>query len=151
MRRESRDACVLKSQVPSLLRSMPVRIAGVTLPDQKRVGVALTRIFGIGTSLSTKILQKVQVDPMTRTKDLTEKETAAIRDTITGGFVIEGALRREIVENIRRMKEVGSYRGQRHMRRLPVRGQRTRTNSRTVRGNVRKTAGSGRRTAAEKT
>lgn len=130
---------------------MPVRIAGVTLPEQKRVGIALTRLFGVGTSLSIKILLEAGVDPSARIKDLTEKESSAIRDVIAKGILVEGELRREVVENIRRLKETGSYRGQRHIRRLPVHGQRTRTNSRTVRGNVRKTAGSGRRSPAEKT
>lgn len=130
---------------------MPVRIAGITLPDHKRVGIALTRLFGVGTSLSIKILREAGVDPSARIKDLTEKESSAIRDVISKGILVEGELRREVVENIRRLKETGSYRGQRHIRRLPVYGQRTRTNSRTVRGNVRKTAGSGRRSPAEKT
>lgn len=130
---------------------MAVRVAGVTLPEHKPVGIALTRLFGLGTSLSLQILRQAGVDPETRTKDLTEKEVTVIRDIIVRERTVEGELRREVVESIRRLKEIGSYRGQRHSRRLPVRGQRTRTNSRTVRGNVRKTAGSGRRTAAEKT
>jgi len=130
---------------------MPVRIASITLPEQKRIGIALTSLYGIGLSLSLKILSEAGVDSATRTKDLTEKEAAAIRDIIAKKIVIEGTLRRETVESIRRLKEIGSYRGQRHIRRLPARGQRTRTNSRTVRGNVRKTAGSGRRSPSEKT
>lgn len=131
---------------------MPIRIAGVTLPDEKRVGVALTRLYGVGRSLSAKILTAAGVAPLARMKDLTEKEAAAIRDAIAArGILLEGDLRREAAENIRRLKEIGAYRGIRHSKRLPVRGQRTRTNSRTVRGNVRRTAGSGRRAAAEKT
>ncbi len=130
---------------------MPVRIAGVILPEQKRIYIALARIYGIGDSLSRQVLQKTGVDPMTRTKELTEKESGAIRDYIAEHLRVEGELKREVVEGIRRLKDINAFRGMRHARRLPVRGQRTRTNSRTVRGNVRKTAGSGRRTAAEKT
>lgn len=130
---------------------MSVRIAGVTLPDHKHVGVALTRIRGIGNRASQSILSAVGVKPEERVRDLTERETSAIRETIERSYRVEGELRRLEQDNIRRLKEIGSYRGVRHMRRLPVRGQRTRTNSRTVRGNIRKTAGSGRRTAAEKT
>lgn len=130
---------------------MPVRIAGIPLPDEKRIAIALTAVYGIGRSQSTRILAAAKVDPFTRTKDLTERDAAAIREQIDSGLRVEGELRREVAENIRRLKEIGSFRGSRHARRLPVRGQRTRTNSRTVRGNVRKTAGSGRRSPAEKT
>jgi len=130
---------------------MAVRIAGVVLPDQKRVEIALTRIYGIGRRSSVRILQKAGVNPMTRCRELTEKESGAIRSLIEREYRTEGELRRETLQNIRRLKEIGAYRGVRHARRLPVHGQRTRTNSRTVRGNVRKTAGSGRRKAAEKT
>lgn len=131
-------------------RVMAVRIAGITLPDQQRVGVAITRIYGIGSSLGRRLLQEARVDPLLRTKDLTAEQAAVIRDLIEERYRVEGELRREVVENIRRLKEIGSYRGLRHSKRLPVRGQRTRTNSRTVRGNVRKTAGSGKRQAREK-
>ncbi len=131
---------------------MPIRIAGVTLPEQKRIGIALTYLYGIGSSLSERLLARAGVDPTARTRDLTEKEVAAIREAITAADVrVEGELRRDVLDHIRRLKEIGSFRGVRHIRRLPVRGQRTRTNSRTVRGNVRKTAGSGRQKAAEKT
>lgn len=130
---------------------MAVRIAGVVLPDQKRVEIALTRIYGIGRRTSVRILQKAGVDPATHCRELTEKESGAIRSLIEREHRTEGELRREILQNIRRLKEIGAYRGVRHARRLPARGQRTRTNSRTVRGNIRKTAGSGRRKAAEKT
>lgn len=130
---------------------MAVRIAGVVLPDQKRVEIALTRIYGIGRRTSVRILQRAGVDPATRCRELTEKESGTIRSLIEREHRTEGELRREILQNIRRLKEIGAYRGVRHARRLPARGQRTRTNSRTVRGNIRKTAGSGRRKAAEKT
>ena len=130
---------------------MAVRIAGVILPDQKHVEIALTRIYGIGRRSSVLILQKAGVNPLTRCRELTEKEAGTIRSLIEQEYRTEGELRRETLQNIRRLKEIGAYRGTRHARRLPVRGQRTRTNSRTVRGNIRKTAGSGRRKAAEKT
>lgn len=129
---------------------MPVRIAGIILPEHKRVEIALTRVYGIGRSLSEKILSRAGVDPAVRVKNLTEKEAGAIRGVLEGGVSVEGELRREITENIRRLKEINCFRGVRHIRRLPVRGQRTRTNSRTVRGNIRKTAGSGRRAAPDK-
>lgn len=130
---------------------MSVRISGVILPDQKRVEIALTRVYGIGRSLSGKILSRAGVDPSVKVKDLTDKEAGAIRELIERETPVEGELRRDIADNIRRLKDINCYRGTRHMRRLPVHGQRTKTNSRTVRGNVRRTAGSGRRAAAEKT
>jgi small subunit ribosomal protein S13 len=130
---------------------MAVRIAGVVIPDVKRVEVALTSVYGVGHSTSRQILQKAGVDFDTRTKDLTEREVAKILDLIESTYRVEGDLRREVVTNIRRLKDIGCYRGLRHMKHLPVRGQRTRTNCRTVRGNVRRTAGSGRRAAAGKT
>lgn len=129
---------------------MAVRIAGVILPDQKRVEIALTRIYGIGRSTSLRVLKDADVNPFARCVDLTEKEANRIRELIEERFRTEGELRREVIQNIRRLKEIGSYRGTRHARALPTRGQRTRTNSRTVRGNVRRTAGSGRRRAPEK-
>ncbi|MDP3685569.1 MAG: 30S ribosomal protein S13 [bacterium] len=129
---------------------MPVRIAGIILPEQKRVEIALTRVYGIGRTLSGKILTQAGVDPSVRVKDLTDKEANAIRGILESGAPVEGELRREAAENIRRLKEINCFRGVRHIRRLPVRGQRTRTNSRTVRGNIRKTAGSGRRLASDK-
>lgn len=130
---------------------MPVRIAGIVLPDQKRMGIALTRIYGIGRSASLRILDAAGVDPRARCRDLSERDVARIREIIDGQHRTEGELRREVLQNVRRLKEIGAYRGVRHTRRLPVRGQRTRTNSRTVRGNIRKTAGSGKRKAQEKT
>lgn len=129
---------------------MPVRIAGITLPEHKRVDIALTRVYGIGRSLSGKILSQAGVDRAVRVKDLTDKETNAIRGVLENGIPVEGELRRGIIEDIRRLKDINCFRGVRHIRRLPVRGQRTRTNSRTVRGNIRKTAGSGRRASPDK-
>ncbi len=129
---------------------MAVRIAGVVLPAEKHIVVALTYVYGIGRSTSAQILAAAEVDPDARTKDLTESEASQIRDLVERKYRVEGDLRREVGGNIRRLKDIGAYRGLLHMRHLPARGQRTRTNSRTVRGNVRKTAGSGRRAAGEK-
>ncbi len=126
------------------------RIAGVTLPLNKRIEVALTYIYGVGLPLSVKILEAAKVDKNKRTKELTEEEVNKIRDLVKG-YPVEGDLRREVMNNVRRLKEIGAYRGIRHSRRLPVRGQRTKTNSRTVRGNVRKTMGSGKKSANQKT
>lgn len=128
------------------------RIAGVNLPNEKRVEVALTYIYGIGLTLSQDILAKTKIDPNTRTKELTDTQVQQLRNEIEkGGLKIEGELKRDILSNIKRLKEIGSYRGNRHARHLPVRGQRTKTNTRTVRGNVRKTMGSGRKIATQKT
>lgn len=130
---------------------MAVRIAGVTLPSQKRIEASLPYIYGVGLSRAQQILKAVKIDPNKRTSELTESEVNKLKEYIEGNFKVEGALRQEVVQNIKRLKEIQAYRGVRHIRGLPVRGQRTKTNSRTVRGNVRKTAGSGRRPAAEKT
>lgn len=127
------------------------RIAGVNIPNEKRIEAALPFIYGIGLSLSKKILAAVGVNPDKRTKDLTETEVNRLREYIEKNYKVEGSLRQQVLLNIKRLKEIGSYRGIRHIRGLPVRGQRTKTNSRTRRGNVRKTAGSGRKTSAEKT
>ncbi len=126
------------------------RIAGVNLPPNKRVEIGLTYIFGIGRSLSNQILKTVGVNPDKRVKDLTSQEVEKIKEIIEKNYKVEGELKREITANIRRLKEIGCYRGVRHAKHLPVRGQRTKTNSRTVRGNVRKTMGSGRRPPAKK-
>lgn len=128
-----------------------VRIAGVSLPQTKRIEAALPYIFGVGLPAAKKILALVKVDPNKRTSELTEVEVAHIRDYIEKNYTVEGALRQQISTNIKLKKEIGSYQGIRHMRGLPVRGQRTKTNSRSRRGNVRKTAGSGRKSASEKT
>lgn len=131
---------------------MAARIAGVTLPNNKRIEVALMYLYGVGLSLAQKILAQAKVNPNTRAKDLTEAEVNTIKTTIDNlGVKIEGDLRREIFSNIKRLKEINAYRGTRHMKHLPVRGQSTKTNSRTVRGNVRRTMGSGRKSAAQKT
>lgn len=128
-----------------------VRIAGVTLPQQKRIEAALPYIFGVGWPASKRILNAVKVDPNKRASELSEAEVARIREFIEKNYTVEGALKQQISSNIKLKKEIGSYQGIRHIRGLPVRGQRTKTNSRTRRGNVRKTAGSGRRPSAEKT
>jgi small subunit ribosomal protein S13 len=126
------------------------RIAGVTLPDNKCVKISLTYVFGIGVSTSKKILEELSIDPEVRMKDISEIDINRLREAVEKKYRVEGDLRHEIKMNIRRLKEIGSYRGTRHSKNLPVRGQRTKTNNRTVRGNVRKTTGSGRRTV-EKT
>ncbi len=128
-----------------------VRIAGATLPANKRVEIALTYLYGIGLTLSQKVLTCAQIDLNTRVKDLTDVQANKIRELVEKSYKVEGDLKREVLMNIKRLKEIGAYRGARHSKNLPTRGQRTRTNSRTVRGNVRKTMGSGRKSAAEKT
>lgn len=130
---------------------MAVRLAGVSLPNNKRIEIALTYIYGIGRSRSLKILNDVGIDRNTKTQDIQEAEVNKLRQALEGKFLVEGDLRRDVMLNIKRLKEIGSYRGSRHAKSLPVRGQRTKTNSRTVRGNVRKTMGSGRKAASEKT
>lgn len=130
---------------------MAVRIAGVTIPNEKRVEIALTYIYGIGRSKANVILKQAKVDPNKRVKNLSEEEANRLRELIEKQNKVEGELKREILSNIKRLKEIGSYRGLRHSRSLPTRGQRTKTNSRTVRGNVRKTAISGRKPPAQKT
>lgn len=127
------------------------RIAGINIPNEKRIEAALPYIYGVGLTLSKKILAATNVDPNKRTKDLSEPELNKIREYVEKNFKVEGQLRQQVLLNIKRLKEIAAYRGIRHMRGLPVRGQRTKTNSRTRRGNVRKTAGSGRKSAAEKT
>lgn len=131
---------------------MVVRIAGVTLPQNKRIAIALTYVYGIGIARAAQILKLAEIDGNTRTQHLTESQINELRTSIEkGGYSIEGDLHREIGANIRRLKEIGSYRGSRHAKGLPVRGQRTKTNSRSVRGNVRRTMGSGRKPSAQKT
>lgn len=126
------------------------RIAGVNIPDNKRIEIALTYIFGIGKSTSGVILDGLKIDKNIRAKDLTSEQVNALKNAIEDEYKIEGELKHEIRMNIRRLKEIGCYRGMRHQRGLPTRGQRTKTNTRTIRGNVRHTMGSGRRTV-EKT
>jgi small subunit ribosomal protein S13 len=110
------------------------RIAGAEIPDEKKVNVSLTYIYGIGSTSAKKILQATAINPDTRVRDLTESEIAQLRETIEQQYTIEGDLRREIAMNIKRLMDIGSYRGLRHRRGLPVRGQRSRTNSRTRKG-----------------
>ena len=121
------------------------RIAGVNIPLNKHIVIALTYVYGVGPTTAKTILKQANVKEDIRTKDLTEDQVKAIRDLLEKGRRLEGDLRRDVMSNVKRLKEIGAYRGTRHARHLPVRGQRTKTNSRTVRGNVRKTTGSGRR------
>lgn len=121
-----------------------MRILGITVPNEKRLEIGLTCLYGIGISSTRKILDQVSIDRGKRAKDLTSDEENKIRNVIEG-MTIEGNLKREVSGNIKRLKDIKAYRGIRHIKRLPVRGQRTKTNSRTVRGNVRKTMASGRR------
>jgi len=123
---------------------MAVRIAGVNIPNEKRIGIALTYIYGIGRTRSNKILETAKVDKDIRVKDLEESDVNLLRELVEKKFTVEGDLRREVQSNIKRLKEIGCYRGLRHAKHLPVRGQRTKTNSRTVRGNKRMTAVSGK-------
>ncbi len=122
-----------------------MRISGVNVPDNKKIFVALGYLFGVGPSLAAKILETAKVDLQKRAKDLVPDEVNRIQSVIEKNYKIEGELRQVIKQNIGRLKEIKAYRGLRHLKKLPVHGQRTKTNSRTVRGNVRKTAGSGRR------
>ena len=127
------------------------RIAGVNIPENKQIEIALTYIYGIGRSLARKTLIKAQIEPTKKASELTSQEVAKLKDTIEKDYKVEGELRRELMTNIKRLKDVGAWRGIRHTKGLPTRGQRTRTNTRTVRGNVRKTVGSGRKPAATST
>jgi small subunit ribosomal protein S13 len=126
------------------------RIAGIDLPRNKRVEVGLTYIFGIGRSTSREILSQTGVNPDTRVKDLAEAEVSRLREVINADYKVEGDLRREVSQNIKRLQEIGCYRGLRHRQNLPVRGQRTRTNARTKRGPRRTVPGRGRRRGARK-
>ena len=126
-----------------------MRILGITIPNNKHLDIGLTSLYGIGISRARMILKEVNIDPTIKSDSLTVDQENAIRKVIES-MTIEGTLKREISANVKRLKDIKAYRGIRHMRRLPVNGQRTKTNSRTVRGNVRKTMGSGRR-KAEKT
>jgi small subunit ribosomal protein S13 len=125
------------------------RIAGVDLPKNKRTEIALTYIYGIGRTSSQKILDQAEINPSVRVKDLTEEDATRLRVIIDREYKVEGDLRREVTQNVKRLQEIGSYRGLRHRRGLPVRGQRTRTNARTKRGSRRTVAGK-RRSRAKK-
>lgn len=127
------------------------RIAGVSIPPDKRIEIALTYIYGIGRPLAKQILTQAKINPDTRTAKLTSEEENHLREIVEKNYKVEGEIRRETILNIKRLKEVSSHRGIRHTKNLPVRGQRTKTNSRTVRGNVRVTVGSGRKKSSEKT
>jgi len=124
------------------------RIAGINIPENKQILIALTYIYGIGLALARKILTTAGVEFQKRARDLTPEEISKIKETIEKKYKIEGELKREIITNIKRLKDISSWRGIRHIKNLPVRGQRTKTNTRTVRGNVRKTVGSGRKPPA---
>ncbi len=121
-----------------------MRILGINIPNEKRLDIGLTSLYGVGRATANKVLKQVKVDPSTKSKDLSIDQENAIRKLIEE-MTIEGNLRREIASNVKRLKDIKAYRGVRHMRKLPVKGQRTKTNSRTTRGNVRNTMASGRR------
>lgn len=121
-----------------------MRILGITLPDNKQAQYGLTAIYGVGLSRARSILEQAKVDPIKKIKEITAEEEAIVRK-LTEDFKLEGNLKREVSQNIKRLKDIGSYRGSRHAHGLPTRGQRTKTNSRTVRGNKRNTMASGRR------
>jgi small subunit ribosomal protein S13 len=126
-----------------------IRIAGVNLPDEKRIEIALTYVFGIGPSTSKKILKKLEISTALRTKELSTEQANKLREEVEQKYKVEGELKHEVKMNIKRLREIGCYRGIRHQRGLPTHGQRTKTNSRTVRGNTRKTMGSGRRSESK--
>ncbi len=122
-----------------------MRIIGINIPDEKKINIALTYLYGVGRTSAFRILAEAKINPDKRTKDLTGEEVSKIQSALEKNFKIEGELRQIVKQNINRLKDIKAYRGIRHIRKLPARGQRTKSNSRTVRGNVRKTAGSGRR------
>lgn len=126
-----------------------MRILGVTIPEDKRLEISLTAVYGVGRPRAKDILREVGIEASKRAKELTADQEASIRKAVEK-YTLEGDLKREISMSIKRLKDIKAYRGTRHMKKLPVRGQRTKTNSRTVRGNVRKTMGSGRRKAEKK-
>jgi len=128
-----------------------MRVAGMTIPREKKVVVSLTYLFGVGLAVAKKILATAKIDEDTRVKDLTQEQEDVIRTIVEKQYKTEGELRREVQGNIKRLKDIKCYRGIRHIRHLPVRGQATRSNSRTVRGNKRNMATSGRKISAQKT
>ncbi len=128
-----------------------MRVAGVIIPKEKRIVISLTYIYGIGPTTAKSILSQTNIDENTRTKDLTREQEDLLRNVIEQKYKTEGDLRREVASNVKRLKDIKAYRGVRHSRRLPTRGQRTKTNSRTVRGNKRNIATSGKKPAAQKT
>lgn len=122
-----------------------MRILGINIPDDKRIDVSLMYFYGIGRARAAEVCDRCHIDPSKRAKTLLPEEVNKIKEYIEKNFKTEGELRQLVRSNISRLKDIGSYRGMRHARKLPVRGQRTKTNSRTVRGNLRKTVGSGKR------
>ncbi len=126
-----------------------MRILGITIPDAKRLEISLTTLYGIGRARAIFILKEAKIDPSVKAKDLTVDQENNIRKIIET-LKIEGDLKREVASNIKRLKDIKTYRGSRHAKRLPARGQRTKTNSRTIRGNTRKTMGSGRKKEEKK-
>lgn len=127
------------------------RIAGINIPENKQILISLTYIYGIGLALSKKILAEAKINPTSRAKELSPEEVGRLKEIIEKKHRVEGELRRDVMMNIKRLKDISSWRGFRHAKGLPVRGQRTKTNTRTVRGNVRKTVGSGRKPPPEPT
>ncbi len=127
-----------------------MRIIGITIPDNKRLEIALTEVYGIGFSRAGEILDALSIDRGKRSNELTDDEEVKIRKYIEENYIIEGDLRRRVSSDIKRQQDIKSYRGMRHSRKLPCRGQRTKTNSRTRRGNIRKTMGTGRRKTEKK-
>jgi small subunit ribosomal protein S13 len=127
------------------------RIVGITIPDNKQILIALTYIYGIGPTLSRKVLKQAAISETRKAGELTADEISRLKEIIEKNYKIEGDLRREIMMNVKRLKDISCWRGVRHLKGLPARGQRTKTNNRTIRGNVRKTVGSGRKPAAEAT
>ncbi len=128
-----------------------MRISGINIPNDKKIGISLRYLYGVGPTLAKKILAAAKIDENIRTKELTPDDEDKLRAIVEKSYKTEGDLRREVAANIKRLKDIKAFRGIRHMRHLPVRGQRTKTNSRTVRGNVRKTAVSGKKLTGQKT
>ena len=128
-----------------------MRISGINIPNEKKIEISLRYVFGIGPTLARKVLESAKIDGNIRTKNSTNEQQDTIRAIVEKTYKIEGDLRREIQSNVKAMKDIKCFRGIRHMKHLPVRGQRTKTNSRTVRGNVRKTAVSGKKPSGLKT
>ncbi len=153
----ARDACISFVRIRAInsardkIERIVMRIAGAIVPDHKRVEIALTYIFGIGRTRARDIVRQAKISPDIRVKDLASEQANAIREIVEKQYRVEGDLRREIQGHIKRLRDIRTYRGVRHMKRLPVRGQSTKRNSRTVRGNVKKSIGSGRQRAASKT
>lgn len=149
---EEKDGCIVFAGPPNISRdrNKMSRISGINIPDNKRIEIALTYIYGIGSALSKLVLKTTGVNPDKKAKDLTSEEINKLQNVIEKNYRVEGELKREVLENIKRLKETGTWRGSRHTRKLPLHG-RSKTNSRTLRGNVRKTMGSGRRPPASPT